>query len=536
MINWEIYKSKKFLPIHVRIGIQFRMHDKQVCNVVRMISQQEDQKSEENQNQNDDGGLAKVVKDIGVIGISRVLMSATGIIVLPVLTKTLGAYGYGLWVQVIATFSILFPIISLGLPESMTRFFQAKNIEEIRDDFYSSLTLIMIIAISISLLIYFFRLSLANAIFDGEVMVVKVLAVILFLRSIDHVLLLVFRAFKEMKKYATLNVITKYGEIGLAIALVLLGYGLIGALAALVVLRTIMLFVLGFLVGKKIPIKIPSFSSIKKYLRFGIPMVPSALSKWVIQTSDRYIIGFFLGVTFVGYYSPGYSLGIVIPGLIGSIMSFVLPPTLSSHYEKNNISMINTVLNLCIKYFLIISVPYFIGVIILGQPILQLITTAEIAEEGYPILVLSGIAGIFLTFRKTLGVILFIMKKTKYYSIIFGVSALINFIGNIVLIPIIGIIAAGITTVISFFIALILTLYWTYKVKDFDLNLYKLKSPILKIIFSSIIMGLIVYYLYHFIMINYIILVILGIGIYFSILYFIGGIDKNELEYLKNLM
>jgi|GEM_PF-4508524 len=56
-----------------------------------------------------------------------------GIALLPVLTKTVGAYGYGLWVQVTATFSILFPIISLGLPEAMTRYFPAKKIDAIVD-------------------------------------------------------------------------------------------------------------------------------------------------------------------------------------------------------------------------------------------------------------------------------------------------------------------------------------------------------------------------------------------------------------------
>jgi len=459
-------------------------------------------------------------------------MSAAGIVLLPVLTKTLGAYGYGLWVQVTATFSILFPIISLGLPESMTRFFSAKDLEEIRDDFYSSLTLIIIVALSVSLLIYFFPSPLANAIFDGEIMIVKILAIVVFLRSIDHVLLLVFRAFKEMKKYATLNVITRYGEIGLAIALVLLGYGLMGALVALVIVRTLMLFVLGYLVEKKIPIKTPSFSSIKEYLHLGLPMVPSALSKWVIQTSDRYIIGFFLGVTFVGYYAPGYSLGMIIPGLIGGIMSFVLPPTLSDHYEKNNISMMNTILNLCVKYFLIISIPYFIGVIILGRPILQLITDETIAQQGYNIMILSGLAGIFLTFRKTVSTIIFVMEKTKYYTFAFVISAILNFSGNIVLVPMIGIIGAGITTVISYFIATILLIYWSYKVKDFDLELHKLKSSILKISFSSILMGLIIYYLYNFILINYLILVVLGIGLYFLILYAIRGIRKNEIDYL----
>jgi len=35
-----------------------------------------------------------------------------------------------------------------------------------------------------------------------------------------------------------------------------------------------------------------------------------------------FLIGIFLGATFVGYYVPGYSLGKIVPTLIGSIIAF----------------------------------------------------------------------------------------------------------------------------------------------------------------------------------------------------------------------
>jgi len=462
-------------------------------------------------------------------------MRIAGIALVPVLTKTLGAYGYGLWAQVMATFSILFPVLSLGLPEAMTRNFPSKNINEIRDDFYSSFGIVIVITLTGSFLIYSFPNQLANAVFDGEVWVVRILAIIVFLRSIDNVLLLVFRAFREMKKHAVLSVVTKYGEIILAIILVLLGYGLLGALLALVIIRTSMLFVLGYLVGKKIPLIKPNFSSIKEYLHFGIPLVPKAVSTWIISTSDRYVIGFFLGATFVGYYAPSYSLGIAIPSAVGSIISFILPPALSEHYDNDNINLVNKIINLCNKYFLVVSIPYFLGVIILGYPILELFTDPEIAQNGYIIMIFSGVAGIVLTIKYTFQSILFLRKKTTYNMIAHISAAGVNLGGNIILVPRIGIIGAGITTVISYSISLTLIAYWSLKVKDFELRLGKLKLPVTKIIFSSSLMGIIIYFLYRFTPIHFLILVVLGIGIYFSILYAIDGIKKSEIDYLKNL-
>jgi len=463
-------------------------------------------------------------------------MRVAGIALLPVLTKTLGAYGYGLWVQVTATFSILFPIISLGLPEAMTRYFPAKKIDEIRDDFYSSMTLIVIIAITVSLLIYLYPYPLANAIFDGEVWVVRITAVILFVRSIDHVLLLVFRAFREMKKYATLNVLTRYGEIGLAIFLVLSGYGLWGALLALVIVRTSMLFVLSYLVGKKISLRLPTFSSTKEHLHLGLPLVPSTIFKWMVTTSDRYIIGFFLGATFVGYYSPGYSLGIMLPIAIGSLITFVIPPHLSNYYDNQDILKVNTLLNLCTKLILIFSIPYLIGVLILGRPILGLITTDIIAEKGYPVMMLTAIIGIFGPLRRIFSMILFIMEETKYLPVASGITAGVNVSLNIYLIPRIGILGAASSTVICYIIYFIIILFWALRTKDFKLRLFELKSSIIKIILSSVTMGLIIYYLYHFTIIHYLILVVLGVSIYFSVLYLVKGIEENEIDFLKRLV
>jgi len=435
-----------------------------------------------------------------------------------------------------ASVGLIQPIITLGLHESMTRFFPAKNKDEIRDDFYSSITVIAIVAVIISFIIFYFPKPLANAIFEGNILVVKILAGIIIVRSLHYVLLVVFRAFREMKKYGLIRTLTRYVEVGLVVILVLSNFGLIGALLAVLSVRLSFMLILAYLINKKIPFCFPTFSSLKEYLSFGLPMIPGFMSKWAVQTSDKYIIGFFLGSTFVGYYAPGYSIGWIVPGLLGGILGFVLPPAISHHYENNEISMINKIFNLSNKYFLLISIPYFVGVIIIGHPILEFFTTSSIADQGYIILVFISLAGILFASYKIFMTILFVMNKTKYYTFAFGLSAGVNIIGNIILVPIIGILGAGIMTVICYLLNLILMIYWALNVKDFELSINRLKIPVVKIIFSSIIMGCIVYYLYNFLLINFLILVGVGMIIYFVILFMIGGINRKEIDYLKKTM
>ena len=44
----------------------------------------------------------------------------------------------------------------------------------------------------------------------------------------------------------------------------------------------------------------------KEMLQYSAPLVPSALSWWVMSASDRYVIRFFLGSVSNGIYSVAY--------------------------------------------------------------------------------------------------------------------------------------------------------------------------------------------------------------------------------------
>lgn len=79
----------------------------------------------------------KFAKDVVIIGATNLLVVLTGIFLLPLVTKTLGAHDYGIWAQVQVTISLVLGFVDLGLPYAMTRFLPAKtNREEIQEEFY----------------------------------------------------------------------------------------------------------------------------------------------------------------------------------------------------------------------------------------------------------------------------------------------------------------------------------------------------------------------------------------------------------------
>jgi O-antigen/teichoic acid export membrane protein len=451
---------------------------------------------------------------------------------LPVLTKTLGASGYGLWSQMLATIGLFTTLVLMGSPESMTRLFPSKDIEEIREDFYSLFILISLIAIGLALSIFLFPNILADALFNGESLIVRLLSIILLIESLDYFLLMVFRAFKTMKKYALFLTGIVYFEIGLAIILVLVGYGIKGAIMGIFIIRLLSFPILFFYVTKLIPLKKPNFVRVKDYLRFGIPTIPKNLSGWIIETSDRFVIGFFLGITFVGYYAPGYALGKMFPTLLVATLGFTLTPTLSKYYENKEMFMLKNVMTLSLKYFLIISIPYCVGSILLGERILLLFSTKDIAQNGYIIIWLSAIAGIFQGIYVVIVQIIYMKKNTKLISAIWLIGSGVNIVGNLILVPRIGIIGAGVTTLVSYLIVMLLTIYFSGKHIQIPFNIRCLGSVFLSAGLMSIVIILTNIYIWS----NLMFLIILGLFIYFLLLFLSGGIGKNDMDFLKKFI
>ena len=63
--------------------------------------------------------------------------------------------------------------------------------------------------------------------------------------------------------------------------------------------------------------------------------------------------------------------------------SILLPSVLPKYYDENNIEKVRIFLKYSMKYFLLIAIPSAFGLSILSKPILLILTTPEIALNGY---------------------------------------------------------------------------------------------------------------------------------------------------------
>ena len=473
----------------------------------------------------------KFVKNVGMVGITNSLILLQRLLLLPLITKILGAESYGIWIQIVVTINLIAPLARLGLNESIIRFLAVKkDRHEIQEGVYSVLTLVLALALAIAFLLVIFANPIANF-FRAEIILVNILAFIIIFESLNLILFSVLLTFQEVGKYALFTLLKVFLESGLIIAAVFLGYGLLGAVTSLLIVGVTMFLILFSLLLKRIGIKIPTFSPIREYLHFSLPRMVSGISYWTVAFGDRYLVGFFLGTLFVGYYAPAYTLGNVLNFFLYPFF-VVLPAILATSFDKNRIEEVKTYLRYSFKYFLMIAIPSVLGLSILSKELLLILSTQEIASNSYYVTPFIALSILLYGITSFHGQILRLVKKTKIQGSIWMAAALLNLGLNIIFIPLFGILGAAITTLLSYALAFLLIRYVASK----ELRLEVDWKFVMKSVMASLVMVAAIIWFSPTGLSEIIMAIILGALLYGSLIFLLKGVSKTEIELLKGLI
>jgi O-antigen/teichoic acid export membrane protein len=473
------------------------------------------------------------VQRIGLTGISRILVSLSSLILLIILTKNISITDYGIYVQVLVTMTLLPIFGTLGLVATMNRFLASKKIvDEIQEGFYSIFFVIVVMSFFVSIILFILSYNIAHVLFNNNIIVAQLMPLLIIFATLNVVIEHFFRTFQQFKKLSIFLIFQAYLLV-LFVAYFAIKdsniiYVIVGSLIA-----QIITFIIGFVVIiKNIGFKIPKFLNLKEYLSFGIPNMPTLLSNWMVDSSDRYLISFFLGSIFVGYYSPGYTLGWTFIGLLAAPFIIILPSLLPYHYDQGQEDKVKIFLKYSLKYFLIFAIPAFFGLSILSKQFLYILTTPEIASNGYLVTPFTALSAVFFGCYIIFFNVLFLQKATKTLGSIWILSAIINLILNIILIPLFGFLAAAAATLFVYGLSLVLTIIYSNKFIKFDFEW----SSMIKSLFSSIIMSVIIIIFYPNGIFNLISLIGVSLIVYLALFYVLGGFKKEEIKFFRDLL
>jgi O-antigen/teichoic acid export membrane protein len=475
---------------------------------------------------------SRFTRQVSYVLIGNIILVLLGFLQLPILTKGLGANLYGTWALINATIAFIAPFAALGFYEATVRFLAAEtDRSRIRDDFTSALfSTVLISGIAFSLLLFFLSDYLAAHIFNDiqSSGYIRLASFMIPLTCMSAMTSSYLTAFRKMGLMATFTAAQSAVNVGLIYLFLRFGYSLNGVITATIVASLLFHLTLLFIILKQIGFKLPGFSRLKLFLSYGLPLTPTSAVLWIISSSNRYLISYYIGVTATGIYSAAYNIGWYTVFLITPITRLLFP-TISKSYDEQNLVETRKYLKYSLKYFLMIAIPSAFGLSILAKPILQVLTTSEFVT-GNTIVPFIAFSGVLSGVYEISVFIIHLVKKTKLVFMLLAISALLNIVLNIVLIPRMGLTGAATATLVAYGIVCILILIVTRRYLKFELSV----PFILKSVFSSLIMAICIWRINPESIAWILASIFIGFVVYFAVLLLIRGLSKEERAFFVN--
>ena len=235
----------------------------------------------------------KFARDVGFIGTVQILTSLSGFFLLPIITKTLGAYDYGLWAQINITVSLISSLALMGLSMSFVRFLSSETEKnKIREAVYSIFFFVTVSGILASFMLFMFSEPLATFGFNDPeaTYFVQAGSLLILVNALESISLFYFRIFRQIDKFSYFTFFETFGKLILILVFLKLGYGLLGVIAATLMAQGLIFLTTFFIIVSQIGFVIPRFTYIREYLQFSLPLTPNVLIRWVTESSDRYMV------------------------------------------------------------------------------------------------------------------------------------------------------------------------------------------------------------------------------------------------------
>lgn len=283
-----------------------------------------------------------------------------------------------------------------------------------------------------------------------------------------------------------------------------------------------------------------SMSIIKRLIKLALPVSLSSIMLPIVANFDLFIVPARLEVA--GYTVEqatelfGYLTGMAVPLLnlstiLTAALATSLVPAISESFSLGNIKRIYQQTAAAMRVASLVTIPAFVALLILAEPISQMVYNAPQASHSISII---SIGIVLLGIHQVTTGVLQGMSHTSIPVINMGLAAVFKIILNWTLtaMPTLGIKGASWATVADIGVAACLNIYYVHRYVGFAVDVKSLVKPSA----AAAVMGGIIYIVYDVIMnaTAHIALATLtsmafGILVYAGVLLLIGGISEGDM-------
>ena len=396
------------------------------------------------------GSYKKLGKNIGLLTLGNFASKLLNYFLVPLYTSRLSTEQYGVADLITTTIALLIPIISLQVSDAMMRFLLDKDESKSNETILGSSFFVLFVGLVIATVI-----SPTFLLFND---VSKFYWYFLCLLYADIIYTFIGQFIKGIEKIAVYSIGGVINTFVVAIAnivlLVVFEAGVEGYLLAYI-LGYVCSIIYMLLASRSFVsrgwIKRKDNTVVKQLLFYSIPLVLNAMCWWINNSSDKYLVSYFCGTSQVGIYAISYK----IPSLLATIMTIFFSAWQISAVEDfgseksrsfySDIFTKTLLINTVASLLLISSTKYLAKILFANDFYIAWKTTIPLIVAFY-----------FNTLASFVGTIYTSAKKTNMLLITSVVSAIINIILNIILIPRMGIFGAAVATITCYVVVFII--------------------------------------------------------------------------------
>jgi len=475
----------------------------------------------------------RFVRQVGLAGIANGALSLRRILLLPVLTKQLSTDQFAIWILLAAFIELLAPIGLLRLDASLGRFLPAvEDRDELGRSVYTAASFALL---STGLLgagiVLAWALPLSWDL--GQVAstdLVALLVAAVLLSSLEMLGRAYFRARRLVKFHSALVAADALGFVGLAGLALYSGLGIKGVLGAWVVNKGALLGVEWVSISRSTATFSFDTGLLKRFLRYGIPLLPLGLFASLMHLGDRYVIAYYHDLGLAGVYSAAYLLG-NLGGLSFGPVFHILGPATAALWERGEKGQVEEHLSFALKYCLIAAVPLVVAVAVLARPLMRLL-----AEEAYEVepLVIGLIAAGVMVFMAS-GILqegIRLQKKTEKITLIYGGCAGLNLALNFLVVPDWGMRGAAAATLLTHGVQI----FAAHQVVRSDLLVRVEWKTLGRMLIGGGVTGYLLFVSDPQAVVSLIVAATLAMGGYLALMLALGTFSKSELDFWKSLI
>lgn len=469
--------------------------------------------------------LRKLAKNTGMLFIAQIVSYILGFFYILYTARYLGANEFGVLSLALAFTTIFGIFMDLGLNTLIIR-------EVSKDKSLTSKYLGNAIVMKIILIIITFGLIILTSNIIGYPKqtnnIIYLISISVVFTSIYGTFNSIFQAYEKME-YSSIILILNGSLMFIGVLLAIsfnfevFGFAFIYLIVNLIIfLITLIIYIWKFSLPKlQIDLNFWRYT-INDALFFGIAGIFST----IYFSINSVFLSIMIGNDAVGYYNAVYRL-ISILIFIPSVFMISFFPIMSRQF-KNAKNELKISYEKSFKYLLITAMFIFTYGLIFADKIVLIIYGNEYIPSIKALEILIWvIPPIFMAYLLTN--LLYAINKQRIVTMITGANLLLNIILNILLIPKFSFIGASAATVLTESLGLVLLFSYTSKY-FFKISI---NQNIIKTVFSSFILIIVVYFLELYI--NWMLVALLGIFLYFSALFLLDVITKEDIKLLRQI-